>query len=491
MEVKQIKIFVAGAINLDEERQELSLMIGKMNYDNCNKGIVVYAPCYKDLGDWQDRYNTYIKEEADIVIFIIRDYIGDEAKKEFIVAADALRKNGQPEVIICLHKSAPEEQKGIVHGLMEGLPKKQYAVVYDSVENLGTEVRRRIEQYIKKEEICAKEVSKWQDTTKKWIQRSLYGLCAVLAAVFIVWGYSLWRGDDSNRGQKILFAGGGSVANYLRTYSLDSTDILDVNLYADGIYANMPSGNAWTLLSEEVNRFKQYGHHIDALRFVTLCLSASRADSVNLLRDYQSNSLMKEASIIECKIGNDPLVVYIDTAIQDVTKHKSEITGEELAEILKKHSAYNIFSTSASSGTCHSFQAILPEEYNIDVATMLDTGEIRVYTEASELTEFKDGSCIIMGSEYYYVYILKKEKEGQFRKYYVIDADGKYINKTIYLYFMAFRDKDNGSYVRIPQPILAFLRKTKIVESDGWKRAVKDDKVAASSWITQIDGCVE
>ena len=97
--MKSINIFVAGAKRLDKERTRIKAMA----MDLCNKyqsrGISIIAKSFEDFKDDQNEYNIFIKEKADIVIFLIDGYLGDKTKDEFITATDSYRRKKHPDII--------------------------------------------------------------------------------------------------------------------------------------------------------------------------------------------------------------------------------------------------------------------------------------------------------------------------------------------------------------------------------------------------------
>ena len=86
-----IRIFVGGPTELKPLRELVRTIANEVlsSWDDYGHQIsIVVKSCdiYKGLQQ-QKEMNEYIKDETDLVLFILKDSIGDETKKEYRLAA--------------------------------------------------------------------------------------------------------------------------------------------------------------------------------------------------------------------------------------------------------------------------------------------------------------------------------------------------------------------------------------------------------------------
>lgn len=509
--MKKIRIFIAGPKALEGERNALKALAHDLNteYEDRSAHIQVKIKSYENFKDNQQEYNKFIEQEADLVIFVLEGKVGDKTREEFVKAATSYQEKQTPEIILFIRASEANSNESLdeIKSLVKTYLGDHYSEEYTSYADLKAKAKHRIDQYI------TPSFSLMQ-TARRWAISLLALLCLLFIGLFI-WAlfFRSPKAPTMNNHESfvhldsmpILFAGGGSAANFIeQSYSRSTHNPICFATYPLGIYANMPSGNAWTLLAEEYNRYKKVDQHEDRLRFRTLCLSASRANLSELMKSCSSEDFNHEASIVECYIGEDILTAYVKKEARNVfpkqLRDTTRISASDLSALIKRPDILNIFSTAPNSGTCNMYRDHLPKSDSIDFEKLIKDDKVFIFNEASDYQVFKvsknEGQdkdpnagkpYVVLGGQYYFSYALKDLQAGQYYSLQVIDdTTRKPITKGIYLYFVAFNAEHDNIHTIIPAPILNFLKKTKIVQQDGWKAKVKGNKLVGRDIIIQL-----
>lgn len=260
----------------------------------------------------------------------------------------------------------------------------------------------------------------------------------------------------------IVFAGGGSVRNYLmepKNYDID------VREYPNSINIALASGSSWRVLAEEYQFRKIKNPKLN--KFTTICLSADTMSGM-FYSEYMSN--LDNTIIASVYLGDDNLVTYISKGILEnwnmlgnrtiPPKTLAQIIDtiiETKQEILINNKRVRVFTTTKTSGTLEAYKKCLSNYINlekmIDSAKVsffydnMDPKTIDTYTlNRDEKTYYRE--FIILGSQYYYV-------KGKGESLNLIDSN-KFIPKKMYLYFLAQGD-DNQHKYKIDSRILKFL----------------------------------
>lgn len=102
---KSYKVFIAGSKTLKEERAMLREELSKVeNRHNLDIRSLTFEDFPESLtgssGGRQAQYNKYIREEADVVIFIFANKAGEITAEEFDVAYESLMKDNHPDIFI-------------------------------------------------------------------------------------------------------------------------------------------------------------------------------------------------------------------------------------------------------------------------------------------------------------------------------------------------------------------------------------------------------
>lgn len=311
-----------------------------------------------------------------------------------------------------------------------------------------------------------------------------------------IWLLNLNSKPSQSQEPLLVFAGGGSVRNYL--CEVDSIDVRDQQ---NSIYVAIASGSAWRVLAEEYQLKK------DNLKtFTTICLSAGEM-SEKFYNEYMAT--LDSTIIAEVYLGDDNLVAYVSNGIlgkwPDLYKHDLQnytytISSKNLSEMIKrvanqtieindKIKKVRIFTTSTTSGTLESYKMSL-NNY-IDLEKMRDTCNFSNYYENTDpkiVTTYNDNNTnidcgnefIILGSRFYKVIHLSKDL---YKPLYLIDSDEKEIQKPMYLYFLATRTANNYNHYKINENILEFLNKLNMSAKSHQSKKSKWDSIIKSGII--------
>ena len=465
---KQYNIFIAGSTELKKERQAVSNAITKLNTFYNQRGINLVAQSCDYFGDNQPAYDNFIINKADMVIVIIDGSMNPKTEDELLLALNTWRRYGRPRVRVLMHHSN-ELTPGIsrVQGLLKPYNEKYYRNFSDE-SDLEQQAYDCILHFVEDS-----ERNRWRVTFSRLRLRTRPLYIPLLLCLLLLLT-SLLLYNKYVKQPPIIFAGGGSVANYIHEETPDS---IDVNSYPNSIYMNLASGSAWALLAEDANRYMEMG---DKYSFVSICLSADRLDSTFL--NEKTKQAFSRARIVEYFLGFDPLSVYISNRLLpalEISDKDTVLTELQLANTIHwaKENRKNsrLFTTSKTSGTLRSFQRCLSKKDGINLDNFLDTQASFLFyiNSSSDYINTLDGQdnlpYMILGSDYYYPKMLEKE----YRRFHV-SKDNAIIKKPLYLYFIAF--KQNEHYCEIRKPIIEFLKSIHAydrIEPSLWKQICK------------------
>lgn len=127
--MRQINIFIAGSTEHKYERSKIRSATTLLHLPN---DVKIEIKSCENLGNDQSKYNEYIRNLSDIVIFIITNKIGAITEAEFLLAAHCYRKHMKPEILI--FRETPPDKKSFELGMLEGLIK---GALYDIEKKAG------------------------------------------------------------------------------------------------------------------------------------------------------------------------------------------------------------------------------------------------------------------------------------------------------------------------------------------------------------------
>lgn len=163
-----VKTFIAGAKRLEFERallrEELSKVANLQNLDIRSLTFEDFATSLTGQnGGRQANYNQFIKEEADIVIFIFDSTVGEITEEEFNIAYKSLMENKRPNIFVFVKKRrslfslnpSSKQLRNIKTSVFDY--NKEYYIEYNDYMDLRYLFRDSMDKYFKERmESCNK-----------------------------------------------------------------------------------------------------------------------------------------------------------------------------------------------------------------------------------------------------------------------------------------------------------------------------------------------
>ena len=460
---RKLYIFVAGSIKLKAERDALKSMVQDLNANNRLQrlGIDVDIKSYEnDFKNQQEEYIKYVKKKSDLVFFVITDKIGNRTELELKEATLSYLETNRPEICIFIqNEDTLQDSDSRVIKVREYLGEGFYAIRFKDTEELKIEARKRVMKHVG---IMYRNIR----DINEWIIRIFI---VVLMALVVCFG---WKACDKDtqiivptseetieKHPIILFAGGGSAAQVVKQ---NYTDVLTIE---NSMYARMPSSHAWTLLVEDIITPPGIEYDGSNRKFYPVCLSAEAAPDTFFTKQCNENRL-GERSVVSYYLGEDDLVLYIDSEYAQKKGWKDSINCIESIEVndlvkLLKEDLGNVtfYSTSIGSGTMDTYQKVIsycqrksPQD-RIDLGEMMKQNKIKKYTELSFECP-NEGGYIVMGSKYYFV---ADDRNLDYHKM-TLTFNGQVISKDIYLYFNCYNNGNSPKF-EIPKEVMEILLK--------------------------------
>ena len=435
--MRKISIFVAGAKDLEAQRLRLKALANDLNEEYSRNGdaIIVNVCSYENFVEEQPVYNSFIENEADLVIFVLEGRIGPKTEDEFLLAANKSRQSGTPEIMVFLRSfEVMTPEIGHIEGLINATLEKYY-VEYSNIEDLVHKAKDRIKKFID---------GKGSTKQKKQHRFPLVGILGWIVALVLLLMLLVKMMIPSAK-PILLFAGGGTVDNYIRKYHSN----VDIRNYHGSIYAHMPSSNAWFLLTEEVLTPQTTVNNEVQYKFFPICLSSEKATDKSFLSVCTKEQFLQVGHVVSLLLGNDTLCICAkntDELKRICTNHAlGYITTEELSELINLYAKnnWNIFNTSPGSGTRQAYQtALAPYDYEYAFSSS------KRYTAETglDIINAEGEPYVVLGSECYMVNQLTADiKNGNCVSLQVVNEKNEFVMKPIYLYFIAYNNSGGRS----------------------------------------------
>ncbi|MBQ0153950.1 MAG: hypothetical protein KBS70_04095 [Bacteroidales bacterium] len=452
---QEVKIFLGGGVALLEGNGTTMVgyrpsvvdpVISRLNSKrNANRFYIVKT--YKDLiheytpEGHQEHYLRFVKQKANVALFIFDGSIGDETKNEFEFACKSYEENGHPTIFF--YGINLEENDEIVKYLDS---KKQYYQHFTSREELKNLIQN--------------DLNSWNKTSwwKKIKQKKWYCIVSLVVCVIAFFtGYFAKHPDrmvklEPTPQTMLLIAGGGSVANFIETQH--KTAIPTLADYPNGYYLHLPTKSAWKMLEEEVVSLQ------DTRRYYPICLSATKATDEDFCNAQITKQMyLDSAIIIACNLGYDSLAIYLKEESDFFDKHPDYLRNRHISiPILKQlieDTTLNVYSTSFESGTRDGYCKILG--YENEELTEYLAGQFSENSPESSISK-ENRSYLLLGSQYYYM----KAVEDEVIK---LTVQSDYV-KPMMVYFMAYRK--SGDNYEIPQVTIDFLHQLNYSDLDDY-----------------------
>lgn len=157
-ERQTLRVFIAGSKAIKEERsllrEELSKIENTLNID-------IRALTFEDFATSltgeeetrQDQYNAFIRDDADVTVFVFDSKVGDITLKEFEVAYESLQNQRHPDIFVYSKKAGIFTSLRTSRKLKEIKekffgPNKEYYVEYTDLVDLRYQFHRNMIGYL-------------------------------------------------------------------------------------------------------------------------------------------------------------------------------------------------------------------------------------------------------------------------------------------------------------------------------------------------------
>lgn len=150
---EEITCFIAGSKRLMAERDKMRAVVANMyvKWKNHNFLIETYSfdnfnHTASEIGH-QEEYNQFIKNDADLVLFLFDDEVGKETEKELNIAINSFKAKKHPQYII--YSKIKESVSPAIESLKARLAREDvYWVDYESIEDLANKFERDLNDYL-------------------------------------------------------------------------------------------------------------------------------------------------------------------------------------------------------------------------------------------------------------------------------------------------------------------------------------------------------
>lgn len=467
---KQVPIFVAGSKEFREQRLALKAMANDLNAEflDQKKDVVINMWSYENFGNHQQEYNQFISDIAELVIFVLDGGIGEYTESEFRLAVAKYKKDDSPKILVFL-KDYKEKTDGIqkIEDLLEeAFGPEFYYISYRSTEELCTKAKEHIRQHAN------------HYLNRKSIIRRAIGLFVALLLFIASFTTAMYFGDKTMHSEPdpmLVFAGGGSAANYLKKSPKYKFDVRTDDQY-NLIFINMPSTQAYVLLRDEI--YEKHARDQKDLseneksknsNFYPICLSAKQAKVADFEPDSaaETGSISQRGIILSCFIGFDTLETYFyypDGLPDSLT---STIKDYELEAFIRNADTMMVFTTNEKSGTYITYQ----DNTNKALSSLKEDRKSIFYDSygvkgglRKKMKSNKKKSFVVLGSRYYAPIDWIDFQKSNAKKCMTctISHQDTILAKTIYVYMVAYAD---GETYTIPRVAQRFLKETLHIET--------------------------
>lgn len=417
--MKKVNLFISCSTKsnvLTKQKKEITDLCNNLNieYSQNRHSVNVSAVGYDDPEQRTKVFDFFLQRNANIVLFLV-DKDNNEKQKNILFdelrrACKSYRDNRCPEILVYLPNDVEESVRKEIQDILK---KNGLSINTLDDNSLVNNVEDNIRKYINSYNILH-NIHFWAKF-KYWASYLLFPVLGAAVLFFILY--------STEKQKRLLLAGGGSAYNLIKEEYLGGDDS-KIKKDRFIIYAPIPSGNAYGLLSEE----SEMDVDNEQRSFYTIVLSAGKANDNSFLRssimDYR-----KTGVVMGIHIGYDPLAIYHSFPIT------STIDSSYMNSIIHK-TIIPVYTTNRNSGTLKAYidnniidSTFKPEHIFYSTRTIPDT------------------NWIALGSNYYH-----PQNDSV---YSLIMKDIP--PKPVYIYFMRYKNKKNGKY-ELPSKVKDYLK---------------------------------
>ncbi len=146
-----LQVFIAGSKSIQRERTKVREILS--HYQSI-KNVRIDARTFEDFPDYMNKeghqkayYNTFIREKADVVIFVFTEHVGGKTVEEFYVAYDAYKEKQIPQILVfCDSKHIDKSQDDALIKIQEKMNELDlYYKDYDNHDQLANEITKNLD----------------------------------------------------------------------------------------------------------------------------------------------------------------------------------------------------------------------------------------------------------------------------------------------------------------------------------------------------------
>lgn len=150
---EEITCFIAGSKRLMAERDKMRAVVANMYVKWKSRNFLIETYSFDNFNHTaseighQEEYNQFIKNDADLVLFLFDDEVGKETEKELNIAINSFKTKKHPQYII--YSKIKESVSPAIESLKARLAKEDvYWVDYESIEDLANKFERDLNDYL-------------------------------------------------------------------------------------------------------------------------------------------------------------------------------------------------------------------------------------------------------------------------------------------------------------------------------------------------------
>lgn len=150
---EEITCFIAGSKRLMAERDKMRAVVANMYVKWKSRNFLIETYSFDNFNHTaseighQEEYNQFIKNDADLVLFLFDDEVGKETEKELNIAINSFKAKKHPQYII--YSKIKETVSPAIESLKARLAKEDvYWVDYESIEDLANKFERDLNDYL-------------------------------------------------------------------------------------------------------------------------------------------------------------------------------------------------------------------------------------------------------------------------------------------------------------------------------------------------------